>query len=201
MTPFDQFLSSLPTEDTGRVPGGGFQVEEIELLRSTSRERRIARGENYVRAGEACDSFAWVAEGLFRFYYCGEDGREYTSYFADAGSYVPSYAMVATGGESRFYVEALEASTLLEFPYRVLEGLQRQSVAVAAVVRQFLVQALMGKERREASLILDDGETRYRDFLATSPGLEGRVMLKHIASYLALSPVSLSRIRRRMTRT
>ena len=73
--------------------------------------------------------------------------------------------------------------------------------AVAAVVRRFLVQALMGKERREASLILDDGETRYREFLATSPGLEGRVMQKHIASYLALSPVSLSRIRRRMART
>jgi CRP-like cAMP-binding protein len=201
MTPFDQFLVSLRAGGTGQTPGTHLRAEEIERLRANSYERRLAMGEHFVRAGETCDTFAWVASGLFRFYYCGDDGHEYTSYFADAGDYVPSYAMVATRAESRFHVEALENSTLLAFPFSILDDLQQQSVVVGAIVRHFLVQALVGKELREASLILDDGEARYREFLASYPTLENRVLLRHVASYLALSPVSLSRIRRRMADT
>ncbi|MFW5776070.1 MAG: Crp/Fnr family transcriptional regulator [Spirochaetota bacterium] len=190
-TSFDLFITSLPNPEE-------IAKETIETLRAASRERRFERGASYLRAGEQCDHLAYVVRGLFRFYYSGEDGREYTSYFAEEGRFIPSYALVATGIRSRFFIEAMESSIVLEFPFAVLTELERTSPAVGCITRSFLVNALLCKEEREASLILDDGETRYREFLAGFPSLEKRIRLHHVASYLGLSPVSLSRIRRRM---
>jgi CRP-like cAMP-binding protein len=51
------------------------------------------------------------------------------------------------------------------------------------------------KERREATLLLDDAKTRYLNFLEEYPGLETRLKQYHIASYLGITPVSLSRVR------
>jgi hypothetical protein len=61
-----------------------------------------------------------------------------------------------------------------------------------------MLSALAGKELREASLILDDAETRYLSFLRDFPNLEGRLKLHHIASHLGMSPVSLSRVRKKL---
>jgi len=54
------------------------------------------------------------------------------------------------------------------------------------------------KEQREAALLLDDAETRYRQFLSDYPGLDKRIAQYHIASYIGVTPVTLSRIRKKM---
>ena len=190
MDPADKFFSFLRRMTP--VP-----AEECQLLREMLVVRKVPKGDLYLRAGDRTDRFAFVAQGLFRFYYAGEDGRDYTSWFAPENSFIPSYAMAAGKKASRFTVEALEDSTLAVFPFAVFAELEQSSQSARFITRTFLLYALNAQEEREASLICDDAETRYRNFTAQYPGLENRLKLHHIASYLGISPGSLSRIRKK----
>lgn len=177
-----------------------FSDDDADKLKRNIITRRIQRGESYLRAGQSSERFACVVSGLFRFYYCDKEGKGYTAWFAGKGSFLPSYAAVSLGMASRYTIEALEDSVLGEFPFAVLRELEESSPAARAITRHYLLQALMAKEKREAALILDDAETRYKEFLTDFAPLEKRLKLHHIASYLGISPVSLSRIRKKITR-
>lgn len=190
MDPADIFFSFLRRMTP--VP-----AEECQLLREMLVVRKVPKGELYLRAGDRTDRFAFVVQGLFRFYYEGMDGRDYTSWFAPENSFIPSYAMLAGKRVSRFNVEALEDSTLAVFPFAVFAELEESSHSARFITRTFLLYALNAQEERQASLICDEPKTRYRNFTAQYPSLEGRLKLHHIASYLGISPGSLSRIRKK----
>ena len=190
MEPADMFFSFLRRMTP--VP-----AEECQLLREMLVVRKVPKGALYLRAGDRTDRFAFVVQGLFRFYYAGEDGRDYTSWFAPENSFIPSYGMVAGKRASRFTVEALEDSILAVFPFSVFAELEENSHSARFITRTFLLYALNAQEEREASLICDDAETRYGNFTVQYPGLESRLKLHHIASYLGISPGSLSRIRKK----
>jgi len=172
-------------------------AEECQLLREMLVVRKVPKGDLYLRAGDRTDRFAFVVQGLFRFYYAGEDGRDYTSWFAPENSFIPSYGMVAGKRASRFTVESLEDSILAVFPFSVFAELEESSHSARFITRTFLLYALNAQEERQASLICDDAKTRYRNFTAQYPGLESRLKLQHIASFLGISPGSLNRIRRK----
>ena len=182
------YLSTLApiTEEDGRA------------LRPSITLRELPKGACYIRPGERGEMLAFVQRGLFRFFYSDEHGRDYTSWFAGENSFIPTFTMLALGRPSRFSIEALEPSILLEFPFKALEELETRSPGAREITRRYMLSALAGKELREASLILDDAETRYLSFLRDFPNLEGRLKLHHIASYLGMSPVSLSRIRKKL---
>lgn len=175
-----------------------FSDAEVRTLKKSTVTRTIRRGESYLAAGKKTDRFACAISGLFRFYYCDTDGKDYTSWFAGEGGFLPSYAMVSLGISSRYTVEALEDSVIAEFPFQVLRDLEETSSAARSITRHYLLQTLIGYEKREAALVLDDAETRYREFLSDFAPLEKRLKLHHIASYLGMSPVTLSRIRKKM---
>lgn len=177
-----------------------FTDGEVRKLKENTITRSIQRGKSYLAAGMKTDRFACVVSGLFRFYYCDEKGKDYTSWFAGEGGFLPSYAMVSLGTTSRYTVEALEDSVLAEFPFAILRELEEASPGARKITRHYLLQTLISCEKREAALVLDDAETRYREFLADFAPLEKRLKLHHIASYLGMSPVTLSRIRKKMNK-
>ncbi|MDA3901302.1 MAG: Crp/Fnr family transcriptional regulator [Spirochaetes bacterium] len=174
-----------------------FEKQYLDYLRSHTRIRSVSRTGYYLRAGEISDKFAYVATGLFRYYFCDCEGKDYTAWFADENSFIPSFASVSTGTESRFTIEALEDSQVAEFPIKILNELENLSESARLLSRNFLLQALLEKEKRESSLVLDNAIIRYQDFQDRFSHLEKRLKLHHIASYLGISPVSLSRIRRK----
>ncbi|MBN2435798.1 MAG: Crp/Fnr family transcriptional regulator [Spirochaetes bacterium] len=174
-----------------------FEKKHLDYLRSNTRIRNISRSCYYLRAGEQSANFGYVASGLFRFCYCDCEGKDYTAWFADENSFIPSFASVSKGIASRFSIEALEDSQVAEFPISVLNELENSSESARSLSRNFLLEALLEKEKREASLVLDDAITRYRDFQSRFSHIEKRLKLHHVASYLGISPVSLSRIRKK----
>lgn len=175
-----------------------FTDAEVGALKKNTAPRRIQRGESYLTAGAGTGRFACVISGLFRFYYCDTDGKDYTAWFAGEGSFLPSYASVSLGIASRYTIEALEDSVLAEFPFAFLRDLEETSPAARSITRHYLLQTLVSYEKREAALVLDDAETRYREFMTDFAPLEKRLKLHHIASYLGMSPVTLSRIRKKI---
>lgn len=177
-------------------------VPETELakLLALCRPAALRRGEHLLRAGETPHSLAFVEAGLLRLYYLDADGREFTKSFCAEGEVIAAYSALLLGQPSRLFIEALEDARLLVIDYRAYQELAAGHLCWGAVNQRRAEALFIKKEQREAALLLDDAETRYQQFLADHPGLEARVRQHHIASYLGITPVALSRIRARLRR-
>jgi CRP-like cAMP-binding protein len=141
----------------------------------------------------------FVAQGLFRMVYL-VDGEERTKDFQSEGQFTGSLASLLIGTPARFSVVAMEPSVLLEIRRERLFELSDHYPVWDRMRRNYAEQLFLYKEAREASLLLDSPDARYLQFLRERPDLLQRSPLKHIASYLGVTPEALSRIRRRTLR-
>lgn len=157
---------------------------------------QIKKGEYLVRAGETVERAYFCTVGLFRLFYPLENGKEYNKSFALERDFVTSYGAMIKREPSYFSIQALEHSTVIAIDYRLLLDMMERSHAWERLVRKCAEQLYMKKEERERQLLYLDAAGRYEAFLKSYPGLAGRIPQYHIASYLGISPVSLSRLMR-----
>ena len=137
----------------------------------------------------------FMAEGWLRYFLVDAEGCEYTRYFCNGGNFASAQEAMTAGQPSAYSIQALEDSSLAVFSYKDWLDLLETHPAWGIIHKAVLDQALASAERRERALVLDDAATRYAALLADFPGIESHVRQYDIASYLGISPVSLSRIR------
>lgn len=160
--------------------------------------RTASKGDHLLRAGDQVKVFYFLVGGLLRYYYITEDGREFNKAFFREGQILGAYSGRGQGFICRFFVQALEDSELLVLPRALFEELYAKHPGWDRLGRIQAETVAMRKTTREAEFLLDSAETRYRRFVRESPELSQRLSLRHIASYLGITDVALSRIRRRM---
>lgn len=190
MQPNDKVLHQMAAQ-------AGVTEEEWEHFLQQTVLRPIHSGQRLIEAGQLVNSAHFCIQGLFRLYYILEDGREYTAGFTMEQDYATSYAAMITGQPSAYTIEALEESVVIEIPYDLLKRLTRNSHAWERFVRVSVERLYIRKEERERELLYASARERYEACLRKYPGLERRVPQYHIASYIGVSPVSLSRLLRR----
>jgi len=160
--------------------------------------RRLARGQRWPGEG-----LAWVERGLLRSYFLDAQGRERNHGFypelqwlglpvALLPAFVP--ASVPAAG----IVEALEPSELVEVSGPALQALRQAWPQALDLILQGLAAGLARQTLREQQLLMLDATTRYQRFLADEPALAQRLAQKQLASYLGITEVALSRLRRRL---
>jgi CRP-like cAMP-binding protein len=158
--------------------------------------RHLAGGELLLRSGDEVRAVWRVEAGLVRLYYLAADGMQRNRSFHAEGQWLGAGVPLSVS-QSPYMIEALEPTVLVELRYPSLQAWMdvdavrvRLADALAATVRQ--------RDAREESLLLKDATTRYLDFMASEPRLAARVPLHHVASYLGITNVALSRIRRKL---
>jgi CRP-like cAMP-binding protein len=171
------------------------RAEEIIKIGKTS---LLSPEDNFIRAGEIPNKFAFVISGLFRYLYISEKGQEFTKGLIRSGNFISAYSSMITQTPSYFFVEALEKSEVFEIPYRSWLRLLESDPFWTGFLLRFVEKGFIIKEKRERDLLLLDAETRYRNFLEEFPGMEKRIKQTIIASYLGIQPESLSRIRKKV---
>jgi CRP-like cAMP-binding protein len=172
------------------LPPGG-----RERILAISRLATVAKGGYFLHAGERPARVGFMTEGWLRYFHTDAEGREYIRYFCSGNNFVSSQSALVKGEPSEFSIQAIEDSRLVVFEYRRWLALTESHPAWGIIHQAILDQALMAAERRERSLILEDAAARYGRFLEEYPGVEDHVRQYDIASYLGISPVTLSRIR------
>lgn len=158
--------------------------------------RHVQQGMYLIQADEPVKHAYFCSEGLFRLFYTLADGREYNVGFSPEDDYVTSYGAMVKGEASTFTIEAMEDSVVIEIPYNVLTELMDTSHMWERFVRKSVERLYIRKEERERELLYLSAKERYHAFLLKYPGLDKRIAQYHIASYIGISPVSLSRLLR-----
>ena len=170
---------------------------ELDALRSILRPRVLARQEHFLREGEVCRSVALVEKGSLRLYYT-VDGREICKDFLFQNAVAGSFASFFTQQPSALNVAALEETTLLEMAHADVLYLYDHYPAWQKLGRLVVQEQLVRSERREASLLKDPPEVRYRNLVEEHPKVFKKVPLQYIASYLGITPETLSRYRNKV---
>jgi CRP-like cAMP-binding protein len=168
---------------------------EINKLSNIFHPVKLTTGEHFIKAGELPKTIGFVLSGLLRLYYLDNFGAEFTKSFCLSNEFIAAYSALLLNQPSRLFIEALEDTSLLVANYTDYQKITQEHPCWQ-IVNCKLTQALfIKKEKRESELLLDNATTRYLNFLAEYPQLETRVKQYHIASYLGITAVSLSRIR------
>ncbi len=159
--------------------------------------REYKSGDFYLKADEEPTLFSFVLSGLFRYFYITRDGEEYTKHFSMENSLVISLSAFLEQRKSYFYIEAIEDSIVFAADMKQLMDMSENNIYLTKFMLKLIKTVFIMKEKREADFLLKDALGRYEQFLLDYPGLEKRVRQYHIATYLGITPVSLSRIRKK----
>ena len=172
--------------------------EEAKLCGITASEN-LKKGDTFLREGDVPQKFAFVSNGLFRYYYVNEKGNEFTKGFFPEHNFITSYTAMVRRQPSHYTVQALEDASLLVVDYNRWQILYRGHNCWMNLLFRLIETGYMKKEARERELLILSAEERYRSFLSEYPALEKRIKQRLITSYLGITPVALSRIRKEMS--
>ncbi|WP_432664741.1 Crp/Fnr family transcriptional regulator [Wukongibacter baidiensis] len=170
----------------------------IDEFYSLTTYKKVKKGDHFLRAGEIPDSLAYNISGLFRLYYVDRDGNDFTKGFSVPGIFTMSYSAMVENRESFYSIEALKDSEILILKYKALLDLADRDIRWYAFLFKYVEKMYMMKELREKSFLLDDATKRYKDFVKKYPSLVKEIKKYHIASFLRITPETLSRIKKKI---
>lgn len=152
-----------------------------------------------VRSGQTAGQIYFVNQGCLRFYYPLPDGQEVTGFIFEENHFAGILESFFAQTPSRQVLESLEPCQLLAISFQNLNELYELAPPMQVLVRKVLEQRMIYAQQVVASLIMQSPEERYQQLLQNRPGLLHRVPQKILATYLGITPVSLSRIRKRIS--
>ncbi len=174
------------------------QKEKFQVLISV---KHLKKGEDFIRAGQSPGKIGYVKEGLFRYYYTSDSGVEYTKGFFDRDSVLSAYDAILENKPSYYTIEALEDSAIEVVSFDRFQKLFAEDPCWNEFLVALLQKGYVAKVTREREFLLLDAKERYQKFQKRYPGLEKRIKQHIIASYLGIMPESLSRIRKKYSKT
>jgi CRP-like cAMP-binding protein len=178
----------IPLSDSEwQVISRRFQLVEVPKNTQLTKEGRIAT------------SIYFINKGILRIFYAKDDA-EITGFIFSEGLFASCYESFLLQTKSNQTLEALEDSVLLAIDHPSLQALYKEVPALHIVARVVAEQRFINGQRILSSHLLDKPEERYRNFSDQYPELLLRVPQHIIASFLGITPVSLSRIRKRISR-
>lgn len=171
--------------------------EEWNVFALQVKEMHVPRNAFLFCPGEQVDNIHFVCEGILRAFYLTEDGLEVTRNFTQEDNFLTAELSFYTFVPSELGAQALEDSHLLYFSRDTIEQLYERHKCWERLGRRIAEANYIRKELKEMGAKLLSPEERYLRILETDPTIIKRVPLYHLASYLKITPETLSRIRRK----
>ena len=155
-------------------------------------------GEHIIRAGEEATDLCFMISGMVRHYYLSSRGKEFNICFTASGQLISNFSSLVDTLPSPLYIQAIKPCECLSIPYRNFLSLSENYREWGMVRTKLLEDSLITKDQRVAELLVLSATERYKKFLLNHPEIAAALPNYQIASYLGITDVALSRIRRRM---
>ncbi|MBI1937808.1 MAG: Crp/Fnr family transcriptional regulator [Ignavibacteriales bacterium] len=171
----------------------------FEAFRDAATTRKFRKNEIITEQNKVEKYLSYIESGSTAIIYTNEHGKKICFDLNYEGEYVSSYASFVTKTPSMHYVIALENTIILSIDFDTLENLYNTSKAFERMGRLAVESALLYKENRFLSVLVKSAEERYMELIEKTPDVLKRTPQKYIASYLGITPESLSRIRKTLS--
>jgi len=168
--------------------------EELDILESILVPKKYAKNEFILKEGEVCENIYWIVKGLVRqFYYKNE--KELTEYMATENTIVMCIESLFREQPTHLQIKTLEPTVVYCLPKAALEAVAMKSVNIQILYRKILEESLILSQIHADMLRFESALERYQKLVKRQPQLVLRAPLVYIASYLQMTPETLSRVR------
>jgi CRP-like cAMP-binding protein len=177
----------------------GFTDMELDMVLKKFETKSIKKKTSLLKAGSKAKEVYFVLKGCIRLFY-EKDGEDISAYFFTENMFAGAYDSFISQKPSRHAIETLEDCRVLAISYKAFHQLLNEFPKMNELVRKVLEERFVSLHELFTSQILDSPEERYLNLLKERPELLNRIPQHHIATFLGVTPVSLSRIRNRVVK-
>ncbi len=168
--------------------------DELDMLEGVLVPMKFAKGEIVLAEGDVCENIYWIVKGLMRQYYY-KNNKELTEYMAAENTIMMSIESLFKEKPTMQIIQALEPTLIYALPKAELEAVAMRSVNIQILYRKILEESLIISQQRADMLRFESAQDRYQKLVKSAPQLVLRAPLVYIASYLQMTPETLSRVR------
>lgn len=182
---FYQYLS-------GKFP---LSDEEKEIVDAHTTIKKLRKNQYLLQDGDICGFVAFVNDGCLRTYTVDNKGGEHIIYFATENWWAGDRESYLTKNPSLFNIDAVEETEIVFFTRENFERICTAIPAFNKLINDTLQNGFIASQNRVRAALTFTAEEKYLDFLKKYPQLSNRIPQQMIASYLGMTPETLSRIR------
>lgn len=176
-----------------------FSNDEMSVFLGRFKEKNIPKKTTILSCGKVAEEIYFIIRGCMRLYY-DKDGMDISAFFFTENMFAGSYDSFATKTKSRHFIETIEDCHCLSIDYNGLQSLYLELPKMNEVIRKVLEKRFFELHQLYTSQILDSPGERYLNLLKGHPDLLQRIPQHQVATFLGVTPVSLSRIRNRVSK-
>ena len=172
--------------------------KEEDICRSLFIPKKLRKRQYLLQAGDVSKYIAFVEKGLLRTYLVDEKGTELIMQFAPAGWWTGDIYSNLTNEPSEYNIDAIEDTETLLLTSQGYEELLAKAPVFERFYRLLIQNSFIAMQRRLKGSLILSAEEKYKNFVQLYPDIVQRVPQHYIASFLGITPESLSRVRRQM---
>lgn len=168
--------------------------DELDLLECILIPMKFRKGDTILKSGDVCRNIYYIDKGLIRQYYYKYD-KEVTEHLGEDHTIFMCIESLFKEEPSKIEVEALEATVLFALPKVDLERVALHNVNIQLLYRKILEESLIISQVHADLVRFETAQNRYKRMCKLMPQVVLRAPLVYIASYLQMTPETLSRVR------
>lgn len=168
--------------------------DELDILESVLVPMKFTKGEIILKEGDVCEHIYYVERGLTRQFYF-KNGKELTEHIGVEHSIVMCIESLFKEKPTYLQLEALEPTLVYALPKHRLEEVALHNVNIQILYRKILEESLIISQVHADMLRFETAQDRYLKLCKQSPQVVLRAPLVYVASYLQMTPETLSRVR------
>lgn len=166
----------------------------LDKIASILVRTEVKKNTLYLKEGEVSKYIGYVYKGMLRLFYY-KNKKDLTEHFACEGTNFFSIESFFRQQPTHLMIEALENSVVYGLPYDELLELAAEHYEIEVMYRTLIENSLILSQQKADTLRFESANERYRRLLREHPEIIQRAPLSHIASYLLMTPETLSRVR------
>ncbi len=171
---------------------------EVESVKKALKPKRLLKRQYLLQEGDVCKYMAFVDKGALRSFMVDDKGNEHILQFALEGWIIADLYSYLTGEPARLNIEALENSELLLIDLESQERLLKEIPKVLTYFYYLMQSAYVALQKRHIGKLSLSIEENYSNLIKSYPDIIQRVPQHMIASYLGITPETLSRVKKQM---
>lgn len=184
----DQFSSSF-----GNIPEDAFLK-----VKGISEFKKFGPSIQLDELGKMPTKLYLILSGVMRCYIISESGKEFNKRFFFPMNFAGSLTALIKNAPSEIVYETITECSVYEIDYRKLKEMCKTDIVISNLYTTILEKVFMRYEKRQLELISMNASQRYQKLKSDIPDIDKLVPQYHIASYLSITPVQLSRIRKKL---